>query len=203
MSDTATPPTTEQGITPQTLPAEPESATCARAPVTEAEMLAAVFARIADGAPAGRACREVGMAPATFWRRMAADLAYREAYLRATEDRADALIEEAHEISDEDPRLVEVKDRDGNVVEFRADPTWVAWQKQRIDMRKWAAGRMKPKRYGDRLELDAKVAVAPPVLNLLLVGAPPPGPDVIDLKALSDNNGGDDGSSSGGAAAPE
>lgn len=55
------------------------------------------------------------------------------------------------DIADETPVLLEVKDKDGNVVDIKLDSAYIAWQKQRIDARKWNAAKQRPKKYGDRV----------------------------------------------------
>ena len=54
-------------------------------------------------------------------------------------------------IADETPEVVEVKNKDGIVIDHRLDSAFLAWQKNRIDARKWTAMKLKPKKYGDRL----------------------------------------------------
>ena len=48
---------------------------------------------------------------------------------------------------------MEVRDRDGNVLDIKIDSGYVNYQRQRIDARKWTAMKLKPKKYGDKLEL--------------------------------------------------
>lgn len=67
-------------------------------------------------------------------------------YARAKADQADFLADELTQIADETPPM----DGDGK----RMDSTFVAWQRNRIDVRKWAASKLKPKKYGDRTAVD-------------------------------------------------
>jgi hypothetical protein len=39
----------------------------------------------------------------------------------------------------------------GNVIDHRLDSAFLAWQKNRIDARKWTAMKLKPKKYGEKL----------------------------------------------------
>lgn len=35
----------------------------------------------------------------------------------------------------------------------RIDSAWVAWQRNRVDARKWVASKLKPKAYGERVQV--------------------------------------------------
>ena len=72
-------------------------------------------------------------------------------YARAREDRADLLADEIVEIADE--VSVEYVTEDGETVEVKMDATAVARNRLRVDARKWAASKLKPKSYGDRTTL--------------------------------------------------
>ena len=39
------------------------------------------------------------------------------------------------------------------MIDIKIDSGYVAYQKQRIEARKWTAMKLKPKKYGDKLEL--------------------------------------------------
>jgi len=74
-----------------------------------------------------------------------------EQYTRAREEQAETHADEIVDIADEQPDLIEVKDKDGNVIDIKLDSAFIAWQKQRIDARKWNAAKQRPKKYGDRV----------------------------------------------------
>lgn len=65
-----------------------------------------------------------------------------EMYARAKEDMADFLADDLMRISDEYP----VVDVNGKL-----DSAWVQWQRNRIDVRKWTAAKLKPRKYGDKV----------------------------------------------------
>jgi hypothetical protein len=71
-------------------------------------------------------------------------------YARAREDQADTLADELMAIVDEQPPA----DEHG-----KSDSAWVAWQRNRIDARKWVASKLKPKKYGERQHIDLKAEV--------------------------------------------
>jgi len=74
---------------------------------------------------------------------------FAEQYARAREEQADTNADEILEIADERPP--EFKDDKGRTY---LDQTYIAWQKNRIEARKWTAMKLKPKKYGDRVALE-------------------------------------------------
>ena len=74
-----------------------------------------------------------------------------EKYTHAREEQADTLADEIIAIADEQPEVIEVRDKDGNIIDHKLDSAFLAWQKNRIDARKWTAMKLKPKKYGDKL----------------------------------------------------
>lgn len=98
-----------------------------------------ILERIAGGESLRAIGRSEGMPPAaTVCRWLAEDLAFREQYARAREAQADALFDDILDIADspdEDPRR----------------------SKLRIDARMWAASKLKPKVYGDKIEQTHQV----------------------------------------------
>ena len=78
----------------------------------------------------------------------------RRRYDQAVEDRADRLAEELIELADEP--MPEGLDGPGM-------SAWVQKLRVRIDVRKWAASKLRPRAYGERLE----VAVQPPGISIL------------------------------------
>jgi hypothetical protein len=79
---------------------------------------------------------------------------FAEMYTRAREEQADTLADEIIDIADESPETVEVRDKEGNVLDIKIDSGYVSYQKQRIEARKWTAMKLKPRKYGDRVALE-------------------------------------------------
>lgn len=80
-------------------------------------------------------------------------------YARAREDRSDKLADEIISISDEDKIDVKVDPETGAVVEVTFDSTAVQRNKLRVDSRKWVAAKLKPRVYGEKVQVDANVNV--------------------------------------------
>lgn len=91
-----------------------------------------------------------------------ADSSRSEMYARARQERADLLADEIVEIADEECTTVKASkhgssdDGEGET-EVVFDAVAVARNKLRVDARKWVASKLKPRVYGDKLELSGEV----------------------------------------------
>lgn len=135
-----------------------------------------LLAAVAGGESVRQACEDRGVQRWKLYERIAKDEPLRTRYELALETRAEVLAEEIVDIADEDARLVELKDNEGNVVDFKVDTAFEAWRKTRIDARKWTASRLLPKRYGDKLELGGEVKGGPLVVVNDWTGRKPEAP---------------------------
>jgi len=112
------------------------------------EIAAKICSRLSNGEPLSTICKAEGIAVSTVYEWLNREPSFSEAYARAREDQADTLAAEITALSDEPPRLIE--DEKGVA---RVDSAWVQWQKNRVDARKWVAAKLKPKSYGDRVQV--------------------------------------------------
>ncbi|VTU38337.1 hypothetical protein H4CHR_04398 [Variovorax sp. PBS-H4] len=99
-------------------------------------------------------CDERGINYTTLLGFVNADPSRSEMYAHAREARADVIADEIVAIADEAEAIAVFK---GNRVELVLDPTAVARNKLRVDARKWTASKLKPRTYGDKLELGGTV----------------------------------------------
>jgi len=81
---------------------------------------------------------------------------FAEQYARAREEQADTNADEILEIADEHPP--EYTDEKGRT---SLDVTYIQWQKNRIEARKWTAAKLRPKKYGDRVAVEGVEGGAP------------------------------------------
>lgn len=81
---------------------------------------------------------------------------YPDQYARAREAQAETLAEDLLSIADDASRDT-YTDADGNT---KTDQEVVARSRLRIDARKWLAGKMAPKKYGDKLDITAAVTTS-------------------------------------------
>lgn len=110
------------------------------------ELASEICGRIAAGESLNKICKESYMPDiVTVYRWMGKDDEFRQNYVRAREDQAETHADEMQEIADETPPL----DANG-----RTDSGWVQWQRNRIDTRKWIAAKLKPKKYGDKVDVN-------------------------------------------------
>jgi len=76
---------------------------------------------------------------------------FAEQYARAREEQADTIADEIIQIADETPDTEPVIDRKtGELIRMELSNSYIQWQRNRIDARKWTAMKLKPKKYGDR-----------------------------------------------------
>jgi len=108
--------------------------------------------RLAGGESLRSICRDDGMpAQQTVYVWLNRDKAFQDQYARAREEQAETHADEIVAIADETPMIKEIRDKEGNVIDITLDSSYIAWQRQRIDARKWNASKQRPKKYGDRV----------------------------------------------------
>lgn len=114
------------------------------------DMADRICERIADGESLRAICLDEDMpAKSTVFRWLGIEKSFSDQYARAREEQAEAFADEMVAIADE--RETIVKDEGGaTVVAF--DSTAVARNRLRIDARKWVASKLKPKKYGERVD---------------------------------------------------
>jgi hypothetical protein len=110
--------------------------------------------RLAEGESLKSICEDDGMpARSTVFKWLAENTTFSDMYARAREEQADAVFDEILSIAD---------DGRNDWMERRGeeDAGWVTngenlqRSKLRIDARKWMAGKLRPKKYGDKLDIE-------------------------------------------------
>jgi hypothetical protein len=114
------------------------------------ELLHSICEQIANGVSLRKVCAERGMPSVGLvckW--LSEDKAFSEQYTRARERQADGFFDEIVDIADteEDPQKARV----------------------RIDARKWVAGKMRPKVYGEKLDLEHSGSLAVETIKRVIV----------------------------------
>lgn len=116
--------------------------------------------RLASGESLRAICRDEEMpGSTTIFRWLASDeeayKGFREQYARAREAQADALADEILEISDDGTNdWMERKNADGSIGDIILNGEHVQRSRLRVDARKWYAGKVAPKKYGDKLTAE-------------------------------------------------
>lgn len=100
------------------------------------------------------------------------DKEFLQLYTRAKEFQADFMIDETIDIADDgtnDTIIIQMPSGAEREVENKE---WTNRSKLRIETRKWIASKLKPKKYGDKLDVtsDGEKIVTPPVLNIQIDG---------------------------------
>jgi predicted transcriptional regulator len=88
-------------------------------------------------------CKELGISPSMVYRWLEKNEGFRERYARAREDQADFVADE----------IVEIADDNSRDAEYYVGGNHVQRAKLRVDARKWVASKLKPKKYGEKLDL--------------------------------------------------
>jgi len=137
--------------TPEKRAEAPKMQRPAHRPVEYTEDIAEeVCWRLAHGESLVSICRDDHLPHcATIYRWLARFPLFCEMYARAREDQADTNADEILQIADEMPP--EFTDEKGRTY---LDQTFIQWQKNRIDARKWTAAKLKPRKYGDRMAVE-------------------------------------------------
>lgn len=78
---------------------------------------------------------------------------FREQYARATEERTEAMSEDILDIADDGTNdYMEKENKDGGTYEVLNSEA-IQRSRLRVDTRKWLMSKMKPKKYGDKLDM--------------------------------------------------
>lgn len=114
------------------------------------EMADELCQRICNGESVRTICKDETMPSAAFiFAELARNRPFAEQYARAKEVQADFYAEQIIEIAD-DGKNDTYLDEDGNK---RTDQDVIGRSRLRVDARKWYAGKLAPKKYGDKLAI--------------------------------------------------
>lgn len=124
----------------------------------KSKVQASICERMIEGDSLRTICRDEKMPSAsTVFRWLADDsdagAAFREQYARAREGQADALFESILEIADDGTNDYVERLRADGERDVVFDSEHVQRSRLRVDARKWMAGKLSPKKYGDDLRL--------------------------------------------------
>lgn len=114
--------------------------------------------RIANGESLKAICEEEGMPDkATVFRWLSANEHFRDKYALAREAQADALFDDILSIADDGRNdWMERKDAEDENMGWRENGEALRRSQLRIDARKWMAGKLRPKKYGEKLDIEQK-----------------------------------------------
>ena len=127
------------------------------------EIADAICERIADGESLRAICKDDDLpSKATVFRWLKADQEFRDQYARAKVEMADSLFDDILAIADD-----REKDRDK---EGSFDIDHIQRMRLRIESRKWMAGKLRPKVYGDRIDhTSSDGSMRPSIIRQIIV----------------------------------
>lgn len=134
-------------------------------------ILQGIFLKIADGSSARQAIIESEISNAAFFEWLLKDTSkqYAESYVRACEIRAEKLTDEILQIADEaNADIIGVDEKTGKPI---VNGEAINRSRLKVDARKWLAGKLAPKKYGDKIDVTSKgeSIQAPSVVNVKIV----------------------------------
>ena len=110
-----------------------------------------ICARLAEGQSLRAICRDETMPDArTVFRWLEVDEDFRQQYARAREAQADALADEIVDIADT-PQLGKKTKTTTDGVEV-TEGDMIEHRRLQVDARKWTAAKLRPKKYGERID---------------------------------------------------
>lgn len=126
-----------------------------------------ICARLSDGESLRSICKSSEMPDrATVFRWLRTHAIFRDQYARAKEESADAIVEEILDIADDGTNdWMEAINAEGEITGWKLNGEHVQRSRVRIDARKWIAGKLKPKKYGEKMTLSGDPA-APLVISI-------------------------------------
>lgn len=93
----------------------------------------------------------------TIFRWLAAHEGFRQQYARAREAQADAIFDEVLDIADDGSNdWMERHDSEGGNIGWKENGEAIGRSRLRIDARKWMAGKLRPKVYGERIDVKTE-----------------------------------------------
>lgn len=144
------------------------------APAYTDEIADKICEGLADGRSLRSICLDVDMPSQSMVFRWLADERYasfRERYARAREAQADALFDEAIDIADDGSNdWMERRREDGSVDEV-VNHEHISRSKLRIETRKWMTGKLRPKVYGDKIDLTSSDGSMTPKPTKIIIEA--------------------------------
>lgn len=122
------------------------------------EMADTICSRLADGQSLRSICDDDGFPAKTTVMRWLADeqhKAFRDQYARARELQADTMFDDMIDIADDGRNdWMEKRNADGENIGWTENGEALRRSQLRIDARKWMAGKLQPKKYGDKTQME-------------------------------------------------
>uniref|UniRef100_UPI003F495D0D terminase small subunit-like protein n=1 Tax=Ensifer adhaerens TaxID=106592 RepID=UPI003F495D0D len=120
------------------------------------QMAALICERISNGESLRSICDDDGFpSKSTVFKWLSENEAFSDQYARAREAQADAIFDDILSIADDARNdWMEKRDSEGENLGWRENGEAVRRSQLRIEARKWMAGKLRPKKYGEKLDLN-------------------------------------------------
>lgn len=120
------------------------------------ELADAICAELASGKSMRTVCKEDRfpcMVTVFMWLRTRPE--FLKQYEKAKEEASDALVEEMLDIADDGTNdWMEIHDKEGAAAGYKVNGEHVQRSRLRVDTRKWIAAKLKPKKYGEKVDVN-------------------------------------------------
>lgn len=119
------------------------------------ELVTQICMRLAEGESLLKICREDAMpSRGTIFRWLIENVEFKNKYEAAREMQAELFADELNEIADDGTNdWMESADKEGGVG-YKLNGEHIQRSRLRIDTRKWIASKLKPKKYGDKIQAE-------------------------------------------------
>lgn len=129
--------------------------TAGRPSIYSKELADKVCERIAEGASIRTACAPDGMPSiSTFFKWIRENQEFAQQYARATEERTEAMSEDILDIADDGSNDLMTIQKGSQSYEIENKEV-TNRSRLRVDTRKWLMSKMKPKKYGDKVDVTS------------------------------------------------
>jgi len=122
-------------------------------------------ALLADGYTLRQTAEQVGVTSGAISARVLDDAHFAAQYARAMSVRADVLADEIVDIAEDGRNDWEERENKDGSTYTALNREAIERSRLRMDARKWIASKLKPKKYGDRMQSDIDLAVTVTVVN--------------------------------------
>lgn len=123
------------------------------------ELFEKICERIATSADGlHKIVKENGISPSTFYKWVSENKDLSDRYARAREIQAELLADQIIEIADDSSNDTKTIYKGEELIEVE-NTEWTNRSKLRVEARKWIAAKLKPKKYGDKVEVDQTISV--------------------------------------------
>lgn len=129
-----------------------------KAPFTDLQLkkIKETLELIEDGMSLRKALKLKKLSSTVFYNWLDFDTQNNALYARACNERAEAILDEAYEIADDNRKdTIQIYDKEGKPIDIE-DKEWTNRSRLRLDLRKWHLSKLNPKKYGDRLDITSK-----------------------------------------------